>query len=242
MLLNGMIELINNRQRPVATVSLHLLLPVLLLSLFVISTSSVKAGGFYSDSWVDDSDPDQGYIVGVGVSRMVYGRTGPDGELQTHEAAADMTLTSPQGRTVTVTAVDAAGSYSTPYHASAEATLAWNWEDLGDYTITTRHYSDCPYQEFGSSSADVRVGVSHAVYSQAQCQSDGCLYSIITGCETSCKSETIKVKTPSICHSYATRKTAYHQSFIGPIICVNLTATTEVHSNPGTCWDQDFYP
>ena len=142
LLLNGMIKLLNNRHRPVATMSLPLFATVLFLSLFVISTSSVKADAYYSDSWVDDSDPDQGYIVGVGVTEIVYGEGGRESgilgigqEGQTHEAAADMTLTSPHGRTVTFTAMDTAGNSSTPYHASAEGALAWDWEDLGEYTI-----------------------------------------------------------------------------------------------------------
>lgn len=243
MLLNGMIKLLNNRHRPVGTMSLPLFATVLFLSLFVISTSSVKADAYYSDSWVDDSDPDQGYIVGVGVTEIVYGEGGRQSgilgigqEGQTHEASADMTLTSPHGRTVTFTAMDTAGNSSTPYHASAEGTLAWDWEDLGEYTITTRHYSNCPYQEFGSSSDSIRVGHSHAVYYSALCQTDGCLYAITPNCETSCKFQTIKVKSPSLCHSYAIQKTAFAELF-GTIRCLNIRATFEFSANPGFCYD-----
>jgi hypothetical protein len=236
MLLNRMFKLIVNRHRSLSTMSLHLFATTLLLSIFIISASWVRADGYYSDSWVDDSDPDHGYIVGVGVTEIIYGRLGPDGELQTHEAASDMTITSPNGRTATVTAMDAAGSYSAPYHAAAEGTLAWDWEDLGDYTITTRHYSNCPYQEFGSSSVSIRLGRSEAVYQSAQCQTDGCLYTITPNCETTCKFQTIKVASPSVCHSYAIQTTAFAIAF-GTKVCLNTRATIEYSQNPGTCHD-----
>lgn len=149
-------------------------------------------------------------------------------------------MSSPNGRS-------AFGSRRRTGYARADISLAWDWDDPGDYLTESQHWARCPgddlnYYSIGTTSDKFRVGVSTAVYSSAQCQSDGCLYQIIVPCDTSCKSQTIKVTSPSMCHSYAIRKTAYQETF-GVIVCApSFTAITELSSNPGFCFDLDVLP
>lgn len=218
-------------------VNSHLFTAVLFAGLLLLSAAPINAITKYTDTWVDDYNPD-GYVIGIGVTQMSYNTRWSE----YHEAQVATTLTSPNGRTVTVIAYGEAGATNGTFSANAEAALGWDWNDIGDYSVTSHHYSECPYADFGSTTDIIRTGISHAVYGGAQCQSDGCLYTITESCDTSCKSATIKVKSPSFCHSYAIRKTGYHQSFIGPTICLNITATTEVSNNAALCWDQELLP
>ncbi len=224
---------------------------VVLVIIFMVPSAFGQSD--YSVAWVDDSNPDAGYIVGAGVT---------DNDYSADAMEVATTLTSPAGRTVTGYS-DGVGS------AFAEVTLPWDWSDIGDYFVHSTHQPYCVGNWDGSLILELRhgsnislvfnpnyfrclesrmtsnefgVGISHAVYESAQCQSDGCLYLLIPNCTTSCKSQTIKVRNPSFCHSYAIRNTAYHQGFIGPRICFNLTATTEVSDNPGLCWDESLVP
>jgi hypothetical protein len=201
------------------------LFPVgVLLALF--GASPALSQTTYSDSWLDDSG--SGTMVSAGVTDGSY----------THSYVVDTTVSSPNGRS-------AFGSRRRTGYARADVTLAWDWDDPGDYFTESEHWARCPgddlnYYPIGTTSDSFRVGISNAVYSSAQCQSDGCLYQIVVPCDTTCKSPTIKVKSPSLCHSYAIRKTVFHQTFIGPPICFNLTATTELSNFGGLCFDHEY--
>ncbi|MFN2455047.1 MAG: hypothetical protein ABR577_12585, partial [Pyrinomonadaceae bacterium] len=65
----------------------------------------------------------------------------------------ETTITSPNGRSSTAIADDDAGGYKQSFNARAEPTLAWDWNDVGDYTVNSHHYSECPVTDFGYTSS-----------------------------------------------------------------------------------------
>ncbi len=73
----------------------------------------------YSDSWLDDSDPNALFVVGVGVT---------DNDYSADAIAVETTLTSPNGRTVS-------GESDDYGSARIEVALPWDWDDLGDYFV-----------------------------------------------------------------------------------------------------------
>src|SRR5258708_24944339 len=106
--------------------------------LWVCHTSAFSQMGSFSvyfDSWVDDSNPDSGSIVGAGVTQDSYNSYG-------HTYWVVTTLTSPNNRTSSATSYHTNGYNA---YTSAETTLPWDWNDLGDYSIGSQHWMCCPY-------------------------------------------------------------------------------------------------
>ncbi|MFN2454089.1 MAG: hypothetical protein ABR577_07690 [Pyrinomonadaceae bacterium] len=142
------IRFIQQRQDSLASISLRLFALIIFVSLFAASPESVKAVSCYSDLWIDDSaaedvdDVGTVSIVGCGVTSFGYYEP-------YHDAIVETTITSPNGRSSTAIADDNAGGYKQSFNARAEALLAWDWNDMGDYIVNSRHYSECPITEFG---------------------------------------------------------------------------------------------
>lgn len=135
-------------QRHIVIISFRLVLP--LASLLLFTASSAFAVTTYSDTSFDDSGADEGvtYVVGYGVTEANYN---DDWEL--HSVRATTTIRSPLGRTFTLTRYQwYNASQGSSFTAIAEPTLLWDWNDTGDYLISTRHYSTCPATELGTTS------------------------------------------------------------------------------------------
>jgi hypothetical protein len=109
----------------IVAIGLRLAATLTLVGLF--SSSSAFGQTDYSDFWVDDSNPDAAYIVGIGVT---------DNDYSADAIGVETTLTSPNGRTVSGQAYD----YGS---VRVEITLPWDWDDLGDYFVNTRHQPLC---------------------------------------------------------------------------------------------------
>lgn len=157
------------------------------MSLFAIAPTPVKAVTCYTDAWfvndtVTETDPETGetmypesapaplgYTVGSGVTQMPY-------YAPYHDAWVDTTITSPNGRTITVTGFDDAGGYKQSFNAHAETTLAFDWDDVGNYTVTSDHYSDCPLTNFGSTSLGISYEVVQDHYSLSAVGYFSCRY------------------------------------------------------------------
>lgn len=172
----------------------------MLMFTFVVAASTAHATTVYSDSWLDDSNADGGFIVGCGLTEVNYG---DDWEL--HQIRATTTIRSPDGRTATRTGIRHYDwSQGSTFTVRAEPLLAWDFNDTGDYRVSTRHYSTCPATELGTTADIIRVGVSNAVYVSVQSQPDGCIYRIVNNCNTTCKTTEIKITNPPVCRNYLT--------------------------------------
>lgn len=101
----------------------------------------------YSDVWVDDSDPNNGFIVGSGVTEADY-TSGDD------LIGIETTLKSPNGRTVT-------GGTEGVITASANVRLAWDWDDIGEYFAQTTHQPLCTDGSWGQDG----ILIEHGYYS-----------------------------------------------------------------------------
>jgi hypothetical protein len=133
---------------------------VFILLMFLIFIFSVPAFGqqmgqltAYTDSWADDD----GTIYSSGV-------TADSSNSYSHTYGTRTTLTSPSGRT------SSAGFYSDNSYnayAYAEASLPWDWNDLGDFSEQSQHSYYCPISgrtiSFNTSTSR-KAGVSHAGY------------------------------------------------------------------------------
>jgi|SRR5437588_7048643 len=108
------------------------------------------------------------------------------------------TLTSPSGRTSSVTSSQSNG-YSA--YARAETSLAWDWNDLGDYSTQSAHWMDCPYMggnpysptqpsqgcfPFSHTSLAQKAGASHAGYYLTGFSFCCCSYAIVPDCHVRC--------------------------------------------------------
>src|SRR2546421_4450816 len=102
----------------------RLLVATVFLGIFCPASAFGQAD--YSDMWVDDSNPDAAYIVGAGVTEDDYTNGGGDA------IGVETTITSPNGRTQS-------GSADGDTDARVEVTLPWDWNDLGEYFVQTRH-------------------------------------------------------------------------------------------------------
>lgn len=154
----------------------------------VVAMVSVSATSVYSDVWSDDSNPDSPFMVGCGVTEANYG---DDWEL--HNVRATTTIRKPNGASATRTsAVYYSWSSGSSFTARAEPVLLWDWSEVGDFIVSTRHYSTCPATELGNTSTSSRVGVSTAYYLESFDRIDGtCDYSPLSGCNVTCKPSTV---------------------------------------------------
>lgn len=120
------------------------------LFLTLLNFSPAFSQNTYSDSWVDDSG--SGIIVSAGVTDGSY----------THSYVVDTTVTSPNGRS-------AFGSRRYTGYARANATLAWDWADPGDYFTESEHSARCPgddlnYYSIGTTSMSIRIAIAITNY------------------------------------------------------------------------------
>lgn len=157
----------------------------------------------YSDGWLDDSNPDALYVVGVGVTDNDYGADA---------IGVETTLTSPNGRTVSGEADD----YGS---ARVEVTLPWDWDDLGDYFVHTTHQPLCWGNWDGSLIYETRrggqyfyhwnpgysrcmasrettstllTGISKAAYYESAGVNDRCFFDLIPGCNVTCSVSSVQ--------------------------------------------------
>jgi hypothetical protein len=206
------VNLSQKRPRPAARISFCLCAALTCLGMFACPSAFGQTD--YSDVWVDQSNPDAPQIVGFGATENDY----------TSDAiGVETTLTSPSGRTATGYA-DGSGS------ASVQVALPWDWNDLGVYTVLTRHqplcwgnwdgsmiyethiggiaiwhfnpdYNRC--MEARQTSTTVRFGASQVVFQNTGTRdSEGrCVYRVIPNCNVAC---TVRgqVEDP-VCANYA---------------------------------------
>lgn len=111
-----------------------LIIALLILCSSVTIAQQMGSSTVYTDQWIDSSDPNAPRIVGCGITQD-FNNT------YSHTYWSEITITSPTGRTATVTS-STSSSYS-----RAETSLLWDWSnpDPGDYQILTRHFMRCPY-------------------------------------------------------------------------------------------------
>lgn len=136
--------------------------PFALLSVgFLLLCTSTTAFGVttYTDTWGSGDDQDTQYVIGCSI-------TDGDYDWEYHHTRADVTLTSPMGRSDFQFSEDTQyptvnGQY--PY-ARAEAVLIGDESDLGEYSLTTQHTSSCPVANFGSSLIRFPVGGFRQTY------------------------------------------------------------------------------
>ena len=155
MLPNITLKFTQWRRNYVAKIGFYVFARAICLGLLILSATSVQAMTKFSEEWIDDSNPNSGYVVGCGITRTEYYE-------DYHLITVRTTLTSPNGRThIEYGFADGAG-YKQPYIARAEALLAWDWNDVeGDYSAFSEHSSDCPLENFGTTSIALPV-VLHA--------------------------------------------------------------------------------
>jgi hypothetical protein len=144
---------------------------------FAMSAGDVHAVSSYSAIWVDNSNPSAAYIVSCGVTRSAYNYRWS----AIHEVQVETTLTSPRGRRVVVEGAGVPHSNYGSMTARAEALLAVDLNELGDYKVTSRHYSDCPEVVFGFTSDILGIGIRYSSYRSEGEENDKCLYSLACG-------------------------------------------------------------
>jgi len=131
-----------------SVIAIGLRVAATLMMVGLSSLSSAFGQSDYSAFWVDDSNPEAVAIVGAGVTENDY---------SADAIGVETTLTSPNGRTVTGSADDYAA-------VRVEITLPWDWEDLGDYFVQTRHQPLCWGNWDGSLLYERRSGGSTSWY------------------------------------------------------------------------------
>lgn len=105
-----------------------------------------------------------------------------DYDWEYHSARVETTITSPNGRSAGEIDENWSNPQSTGVYAyaRAETSLAWDWNDVdGSYTVFSRHTSDCPITDFGSTSIASLV-VLHA-YQREEPSGD-----YVPTCDSSC--------------------------------------------------------
>ena len=159
----------------------------------LVPTSTVSGYSYYSEEWMDDSDPNNPRISGSGVTYdSTNGYMGtPHGYQQIHSYWVVVTMTSPSGRTVSST------SYTSSSYVSIQVNLPLleNGEfDLGNYSVQTQHWQCCTYMApnpwdgrrcypNASSSIDVIVGASLTILTKAAMSNT---YTKIANCNVHC--------------------------------------------------------
>ncbi len=141
--------------------------------------------------------------------------------------------------------------------------LPWDWDDLGDYFVQTRHQPLCwgnwddsmlyetrigggvqlwwnpdYYRCMASRETTVQsdAGRSISVYESMVCLTDGCVYSIIEQppCDTSCKWPTIT--TSRACHNFLIRAAPFIK-VLGRVVCSSRTARDQESDSRTLCYD-----
>lgn len=140
-------------QSRIARTMVRLFTIALLIGCFVMSQASVKAVTTWSDMWADDSNPDQAFIIGCGVTEATY-----DDDWELQSVKVTVTLRSPNGRTSILS--DHTWSNRTTYSAIAEPRLNWDLIEGGNFTVSSHHYSTCPPTELGNTSELMNVSLN----------------------------------------------------------------------------------
>jgi hypothetical protein len=173
----------------------------------------------YSDSWVDDSNPDAPTVVATGVTQDNYNSYG-------HTYWVVTTLTSPNGRTATTTSYQTNGYNA---YTTAETTLPWDSNDLGDYSIGSQHWMCCPYMGgnpytgagciASTTSLTSRAGASRATYSFTSQNFCCCTYHIIPNCNVRCGPPDVSRVQVSACKAYIQRIQSWYEVY-GHTFCI----------------------
>lgn len=200
------------------------------LGLFVCPSAFGQTN--YSDVWVDQSNPDAPQIVGFGATENYY---------DSDAIGVETTLISPSGRSVTGYA-DGSGS------AAVQVVLPWDWNDLGVYTVLTRHqplcwgnwdgsmiyetriggtmiwhfnpdYTRC--MEARQTSTTARFGASRVVFQNTGTRDSAgrCIYQVIPNCNVACTGRG-QVEDP-VCANYAIWSEPWIQGNFG-YICLGF--------------------
>jgi hypothetical protein len=204
---------LNSTARPLISL-LGSVLVTLVLGSYGSASAQMGSSATYSDSWVDDSEPESVAIVGTGVTQDTYNSYG-------HTYWVVTTLTSPSGRTSNAT------SYHTnAYNAytSTETSLTWDWNDLGDYTTGSQHWMCCPYMAnycFANSSTTVvaKAGASRAAYNLTSQNFCCCTYHIIPNCYVRCGPTEVATVQVSACSAHIVRIQPWYE-VRGTTVCV----------------------
>jgi hypothetical protein len=186
----------------------------LLSFLWVCHTSAFSQMGSsstYSDSWVDDSNPDAGAIVSIGVTQDSSNGYG-------HTYWVVTTLTSPNSRTARATSYQTNGYNA---YTRAETTLPWDSNDLGDYSIGSQHWMCCPYMGGNpytgagcfpsTTSVGAKAGSSRATYSFTSQNFCCCTYHIIPNCYVRCGPPEVSRVQVSACAAYIQRIQTWYE-------------------------------
>jgi len=176
----------------------------LVISLFLGPTAFGQVA-VYSDTWLDNSDPNNLKIIGRGVTQDDQNYYGNSYWVVT-------TVTSPSGRTATST------SYQDASYAEVETPLVWQENDLGNYAIQSQHWVCTPDDGcyvVDSTSAVIGTGISHAAYVENVEFADGTANFIpIQGCNVTCMPSSFR--TTKFCGSqldYRLRLQMWTQTF-----------------------------
>jgi len=202
-----------------------------LITLLAVLSMPAFSQTDYSDSWLDDSNPDSLYVVGAGVT---------DNDYSADAIAVETTLTSPNGRTVTGEADD----YGS---ARVEVALPWDWDDLGDYYVHTIHQPLCWGNWDGSMIYEVRsgghyywhwnpdyfrcierretsllskAGASRASYDFTSQNFCCCTYHIIPNCHVRCGPPEVSRVQVSACAAHIVRVEPWFEVY-GRTVCVS---------------------
>lgn len=175
-------------------IKFQIMIGMFVVSFFVLLQGKAKAESCYTDAWADDSEVPAGMfyedgdvragpnMVGVGITEIEYFE-------EYHDAVAVTTITSPNGRVVSVRDYEHSRYQRTGFSAVAEATLIWNYDDPGNYTIITEHSSTCPFIDFGTTQSDWYLGVSVNTMkfeSGGTAPNNPALYFSIPNCNVTC--------------------------------------------------------
>lgn len=163
---------------------------VLFVCLFLLQEQTY-AVACYTDSWADDSGvseqlyfedevADGPYIIGSGVTHIDYSEP-------YHDADVITTLTSPSGQQITAYGYGFGGYYKQPFNARAEVELLWNSNEVGTYTINSKHLSYCPYTNFDSTQSSFPIGITYLKMGLINCDQYGCYYERVEPCDVYCR-------------------------------------------------------
>ena len=152
-----------------------------------------------------------------------------------HEPFVTTTLTSPNGRTSTVHDSEHTHNQRGGFRAIAETTLLWDWIDTGIYTVTSDHYTTCPFLDFGSTGSNFPIGITY-IAMQLAIQPPtpaGYLYEKVQPCNVYCNAPlTNRYPGPPV--SYIQLQIPY-----GPFGC-SLIVRVVRNTQAGICYDVGY--
>lgn len=152
------------------------ILPLLTSPLYAVSTYSDAWACDYSDSHTEADPEVEGGSIFVPVEPFdaricACSVTDGYGDGIYHELEAYVKVTGPSGSYNDLTEY----SYGYGSVAIAEVSLGWGQEE-GDYTITTRHMSNCPADEFSAAIFPIFIAISLTSYKIEKSSTSSCYY------------------------------------------------------------------